>query len=144
MEWQNYNELSQDYHEMGNKYLMNLDENLDYPNYNQENAQDYKKYIYRENLDNINQNEIIQNDEANNNPGENKDNEYSVKTPKKEDSEDLNSSIRKSQIYESEDNNLNDVKEKKDLSNSTPIAPFNNLLNKDEKENKYSLDISSL
>ena len=53
MEWQNYNELSQDYHEMGNKYLMNLDENLDYPNYNQENAQDYKKYIYRENLDNI-------------------------------------------------------------------------------------------
>ena len=98
----------------------------------------------RENLDNINQNEIIQNDEANNNPGENKDNEYSVKTPKKEDSEDLNSSIRKSQIYESEDNNLNDVKEKKDLSNSTPIAPFNNLLNKDEKENKYSLDISSL
>ena len=53
MEWKNYNELSQDYQEMGNKYLMNLDENLDYPNYNQENAQDYKKYLYRDNLDNI-------------------------------------------------------------------------------------------
>lgn len=53
MEWKNYNELSQDYHEMGNKYLMNLDENLDYPNFNQENAQEYKKYLYKENLDNI-------------------------------------------------------------------------------------------
>ena len=53
MEWKNYSELSQDYHEIENKYLMNLDENLDYPNYNQENAQEYKKYLYRENLDNI-------------------------------------------------------------------------------------------
>ena len=51
MEWKNYNELAQDYHEMGNRYLMQLDEKLDYHEYNQENAQDYKKYIYNENLE---------------------------------------------------------------------------------------------
>ena len=49
MEWKNYNELTQDQQEMGNKYLLNLDENLDYI---QENEQDYKKYIFRDFLDN--------------------------------------------------------------------------------------------
>ena len=51
MEWKNYNEITQDQQEMGNKYILNLDENLDYPYY-RDNEQDYKKYIYRDLLDN--------------------------------------------------------------------------------------------
>ena len=51
MEWKNYNELSQDYID-NNKYLIQLDENLDYP-YNQENVQDYKKYMYNDKIEDI-------------------------------------------------------------------------------------------
>ena len=53
MEWKNYNELVQDYHDMDNRCLMQLDEKLDYPEYNEENAQDYKKYIYNENSESV-------------------------------------------------------------------------------------------
>ena len=99
-----------------------------------------------------NNNENIQKYEQNNNPEEDKSSDFTIKTPKKEthkanndkDSEEINISKPNSQIYESEGNNLSDVKDKQSLHNSTPIIPFNNLLNKDEKENKYSLDISSL
>ena len=52
MEWKNYNELTQEQQEMGNKYLLNLDENLDYPYPNQENEEDYKKYLYGDLIDN--------------------------------------------------------------------------------------------
>ena len=52
MEWKNYTELNQDYNEMDNQYLIQLDENLDYP-YNEENAQDYKKYMYKNNIEEI-------------------------------------------------------------------------------------------
>ena len=106
----------------------------------------------KENLENNNENENVQKYEQNNNPEEDKSNDDTMKTPKKEppktindkDSEEINLSKPNSQIYESEGNYLSDAKDKKDPHNSTPIIPFNNLLNKDEKENKYSLDISSL
>ena len=52
MEWKNYNELDQDYNGIDNKYLIQLDENLDY-SYNQENAQDYKKYMYNDKIEDI-------------------------------------------------------------------------------------------
>ena len=43
MEWKN---LSQDHHYMGNKYLLNVDENMELNNaYIQENSQDEKKFI---------------------------------------------------------------------------------------------------
>ena len=104
-----------------------------------------------ENLDDKNQNENIPNDELNNNPVEDKNNDNLLKTPEKESPkeindknlEDLNLSKPCSQIKESGNNNL-EIKDKKNLSNSTPIIPFDNLLNKDEKENKHSFDISSL
>ena len=151
MEWKNYNELSQDYHEMGNKYLMNLDENLDYPNYNQENAQDYKKFLYKDNLDNIGE----ENDKINyyfllNNMGD-INNEFQNYNPKYDlmmkssynfpnfknnnldipliNEENLN------KLYSNTNNNENKEQNKKNLFKIQNISP----LNKEEDNNQNIL-----
>lgn len=54
MEWKNYSELTQDNNDMGNKYLLNLDENIDLnDSYNAQDdcPQDEKGFIYKNFLD---------------------------------------------------------------------------------------------
>lgn len=92
MEWKNYNELTQERQEMGNKYLLNLDENLDYPYPNQENEEDYKKYLYGDLIDNnikeeegndkINYYYLLKNiDDSNNDEAQNNNSKYGLYKP---------------------------------------------------------------
>ena len=53
MNWKNYNEISPEENQIGSKYLLNLDENIDDTSNNQENIQERKNYIDKYFIDNM-------------------------------------------------------------------------------------------
>jgi len=123
MMWKNFNELSQGQNELGNKYLLNLDENLEYPYCNPENDQDYKKYIDRDLLNNniqegndkMNYYFLLNNmDDSNNNEYQNDNLKYDLYKPilnfqNYKTEENLN------KLYSDSNNNENKEQNKKNL-----------------------------
>ena len=53
MNWKNYNEIYPEENQIGSKYLLNLDENIDDTSNNQENIQERKNYIDKYFIDNM-------------------------------------------------------------------------------------------
>ena len=126
MEWKNYKELAQDNPDIGNKYAINLDENMEL-NDSYNNQEDIKKFLYNDFLDQDQEENENENEKMNYyyllNNLDNTNNDYQYYSPKND--------IMKSYInFSNQKNNnldmpfLNDEEEKKinklssDLNNS--------------------------